>query len=78
MQNVIVSNVNELENAVNSWVAKGYSITNKTASAAMLVKKKEFSIPFAIIGFLLCIIGLIIYCVVYSMQTDKVVSIKVQ
>ena len=78
MDTVTVPNQNDLETAINSYVAQGYTVSNKTASTAVLIKKKHFSIGIGIVGFLLCVIGLIVYAVVYSMQKDKVVTIRVE
>jgi hypothetical protein len=78
METVTVPSQNDLETAINSYVAQGYVVSNKTATSAVLMKKKQFSIGIGIVGFLLCFIGLIIYAVVYSMQKDKVVTIKVK
>ncbi len=50
---------------------------NKTDISAMLTKKKEFSIPIGIIGFLLCFVGLIVYVIVYAWQKDQVVEIAI-
>ena len=77
METVSVSSQKDLETTINSYVAQGYAVSNKTADSAVLTKRKQFSIPIAIVGFLLCILGLIIYAVIYSMQKDKVVTIRV-
>ncbi|MBL0314040.1 MAG: hypothetical protein IPP78_15370 [Holophagaceae bacterium] len=50
---------------------------NKTETSTLLIKKKEFSIPIGIIGFLFCFIGLGIYAIVYACQSDEVVEIVV-
>lgn len=72
-----VSSKHDMETAVTSYVAKGYVVMNKTDSSVMLTKKKEFSIPIAIVGFLLCFVGLIVYAIVYACQKDQVVEISI-
>lgn len=77
VEKVKVANRQDLETSISSYVAKGFVVMNKTETAAMLTKKKEFSIPIAIIGFLLCFVGLIVYAIVYASQKDKVVEIVI-
>lgn len=67
----------DMETAIGSYVAQGYVVGNKTETSAMLVKKKQFSIPIAIVGFLVCVIGLVIYLIVYAFQFDQVIEISV-
>jgi hypothetical protein len=78
MNTTVVQNAVDFETAINSYLAQGYVISNKSANSAMLTKKKEFSIPIGIITFLLCIIGLVIYAVWYSMQKDRLVTITIK
>lgn len=77
MEKVKVSSRQDLETSISSYVAQGFVVMNKTEASAMLIKKKEFSIPIAIVGFLVCGVGLLIYAVVYAMQKDKVVEIVI-
>jgi hypothetical protein len=41
-----------------------------------MFKKKEFNILWAIIGFVLCLVPLLIYMIVYSTQSDQMVEIR--
>ncbi len=66
----------ELENSVLSYIAQGYSVSNRTDDSVTLFKKKEFNILWAIIGFFLCWIPLIIYAIVYSQQSDEMIIIR--
>ena len=77
MEKVKVSSKQGMETSISSYVAQGFVVMNKTEVSAMLSKKKEFSIPIAIVGFLVCGVGLLIYAVVYAMQKDKVVEILI-
>jgi hypothetical protein len=78
MNTILVPNQKDLEMTINSYVAQGYLVSNKSTDTAVLTKKKQFSIPIGIVGFLCCVIGLIIYCIVYEMQSDKIVAIRVR
>lgn len=78
VQVVEVDSSQELETAVSSYVVQGYVLANKTATSATMIKKKEFSILWAVIGFLICILPLLIYLVIYATESDKVVEIRVR
>jgi hypothetical protein len=77
MTQVKVANKPDLETTITSYVAKGFVVSNKTETSAIMTKKKEFSIPIGIIGFLICFVGLIIYAVIYACQKDQVVEIVI-
>ena len=66
-----------METSISGYIACGYVVMNKTETSAMLVKKKQFSIPVAIIGFLFCIVGLALYAIVYACQKDQFLEIVV-
>lgn len=66
----------ELETMVNNYIAQGYSVVNRTPNQVTLLKRKEFSIPWLIIGFFLCLIPLLIYLIVYTSEQDKMVVIS--
>lgn len=67
----------EVDSAISAWVVQGYVLANRTATSATMVKKKEFSALWAVIGFLICVIPLLIYIIVYAADSDKVVEIRV-
>lgn len=77
MQTITVPTSRDMEKVINSYVTKGFTVSNKTPDSAVLIKRKQFSIALGIIGFLFCIIGLIIYAVIYACQSDQVVEIQV-
>jgi hypothetical protein len=72
---VEVSSKADMDASISAYIARGFVVMNKTETSAMLIKKKVFSIPIAILGFLFCFIGLGIYAVVYACQSDEVVEI---
>ena len=73
-----VDRPDEIDIAVSSYVVQGYVLANKTAVSATMVKKKEFSALWAVIGLILCVIPLLIYLIVYAGETDKVVEIRLR
>lgn len=72
-----VSSKQDMDTAVSSYIAQGYVIMHKTDTSVILTKKKEFSIPIAIIGFLFAFIGLALYAIIYACMKDKVVEISI-
>jgi len=75
---VEVSSVEEMDEAITGYMAQGFVVSNKTGKSATLQKKKEFSILWAVIGLLLCLLPLLIYLIVYATQPDyEIVEIKV-
>ena len=77
-QMVEVTTPQEMETAISSYVVQGYVLANKTPTSATMIKKKEFNIVWAIIGFLICLVPLIIYLIIYAGETDKVVEIRMR
>jgi hypothetical protein len=75
---VDVNNAQAMEQAITSYIAQGFSVVNKTATSATLYKKKDFSIFWAVVGFLICIIPLFIYLIYYVTQSDEMVEIVVR
>jgi hypothetical protein len=78
IQVVEVDSAEGMENAISSFVVQGYVLANKTVHSATMSKKKEFNIIWAIIGFFLCAIPLLIYCISYANERDKVVEIRIR
>jgi hypothetical protein len=66
-----------METAISSYVVQGYVLANKTQTSATMMKRKEFSVLWAVIGFLICIIPLLVYLIIYAGETDKVVEIRI-
>lgn len=78
VQVVEVDSPQELDTAISSYVVQGYVLANKTADSATMIKKKEFSVLWAIIGLIICIIPLLIYLIIYATESDRVVEIRVR
>jgi hypothetical protein len=77
VQQVSVTSSQELDSAITSYIAQGFTVQNRTADSATLFKKKEFNILWAVIGFFLCVLPLLVYCIVYATQNDQMVVIKI-
>ena len=73
--NITVSSEAQLESTITQYIAQGYTTMNRTPTSATMVKRKEFNILWAIVGFFLCIIPLLVYAVMYANETDKMVQI---
>ncbi len=76
---VLVSSPEQLESTITSYLAQGFVVANRTASGVTLQRNKEFKILWAVIGFLLCILPLLIYLIVYATKPDvEIVEISVR
>ncbi len=76
VQQIDVASHQELESTIASYIAQGFVVSNRSAGSVTLFKKKEFNIIWAVIGFFLCLLPLIVYCIVYATQNDQMVIIK--
>lgn len=77
MQQVPVPNAGALETTITGYIARGFVVQQRGDDFAVLFKAKEFQIVWAIVGFLLCLIPLLVYLIVYALQTDQAVEIRV-
>lgn len=66
----------ELSGTIDRFVVQGFSVATRDATSVTLVKRKSFSIVWALVGFFLCLLPLLIYLVVYVMQQDEVVFVR--
>jgi hypothetical protein len=73
---VNVFNDAQLESTVNSYIAQGYVVANRTTQSVTMIKRKEFNVVWAIVGFFLCLLPLLIYAIVYATQSDRMVEIR--
>jgi len=75
---VTVASKDQLENAISQYVGEGYLVANRTEKSATLHKPKKFNIVIGIIGFLCCVVGLIVYAIIYAMQPEvEIVEITI-
>ena len=70
IQQVYVDDEETAETAVLSYLAKGYVVANKRPGRITLQKAKAFNVLWALLGFLFCVLPLLIYMIWFSMQPD--------
>lgn len=73
---VTVATRDELQQKIVFYSAQGYSLVTQTDTTVVMVKKKELSWVWLIVGFVICIIPMIVYLIQYSREKDKVVEIR--
>jgi hypothetical protein len=74
---VSVGSQEQMDQAVSGYIAQGFVVMNRAPAAVTMFKKKEFSILWLVIGLLLCVVPLLVYLVVYALQQDQMVEIRV-
>lgn len=77
VRTIDVANQDQLSSAINSYVVQGFAVANREPNVVTMVKPKSFNMVWAVIGFFLCILPLLVYLIVYSTQDDQVVLIRV-
>ena len=77
VQQVSVASQEELESTIMSYIAQGFTVSNRTAESVTLFKKKEFNVVWAVVGFVLCFLPLLVYCVVYATQSDEMIVVRI-
>lgn len=75
---IVVANTRDLEQTIANYTVQGFMVVNKTDESAVLRKSKQFNVLIGVIGFLFCGVGLLVYAIIYSVQSDKVVEIQVR
>jgi len=66
-----------LTQTIDNMVMQGFVIASREPTSVTMVKRKAFNIVWAVVGFFLCVLPLLVYLVVYAMQKDEVVFIRV-
>src|SRR5581483_6389797 len=64
--------------AIAAYTLQGYTLAARTAVSASLIKRKEFSVAWAVIGALICVIPLLVYVLVWSSQSDQYVESRLR
>ncbi|MEV4422368.1 hypothetical protein AB0L40_20690 [Patulibacter sp. NPDC049589] len=67
----------DLELAITSYVLQGYVVQQRTEHGAVLHKPKGLNVPVVVASAVLCVIPLVVYLIVYALQSDAVVVISV-
>lgn len=71
-----VTNTQQLDQVVLSYVGQGYQPTMRTETSALLIKKKELNIVWVLVGLFLCFIPLVVELVRYYKDEDLVVEVR--
>src|SRR5712691_451182 len=71
-----VTEPEQMQMEITRLVSAGFTVANQNNRSVTLVKRKQFNIPILIIGFLLCVIPLLVYLVIYAFQSDQIVEIR--
>lgn len=66
-----------LQAHIDWYVKQGYRVVSQTETSAQLVKPKVFSLVWAILWFLVAVVGLIVYLIYYASKRDKTVYLTV-
>jgi len=77
VQQIQVSSQPELESTIVSYIAQGFVVSNRNPDSVTLFKKKEFNVIWAVVGFFLCLLPLLVYCIVYTTQSDEMVIVTI-
>lgn len=78
VKQVNVDSKESLQFTTTTYLAKGFVVANSTPDKVVMQKKKEFKALWAVIGFLLCVVPLIVYIIYYVTQPDvEIVEIKI-
>lgn len=68
--------VDRLAAEIRKYVSFGYRVVNQTPTSAQLVKPKEFSALWAILWFLVCGVGVLVYIFYYMGQSDTTIHLS--
>jgi hypothetical protein len=68
IKKVHVSSKDQMESAITSYLAQGFVVANRTENRVTLQKQKQFNVLWAVVGFLLCLLPLLIYLIYYAAQ----------
>jgi hypothetical protein len=74
---LVVYDEGQLTQTINMYVMQGFVVASREPDSVTLVKRKEFSVLWAVIGFFFCLLPLLIYLIVYATQQDQVVFVRV-
>ena len=66
----------QMESTIAGYVAQGFNVASRTPASVTMIKRKQISYFWVIIGFFLCVIPLFIYLIVYLAQSDQMVIIN--
>lgn len=67
----------QLQSAVMREITNGYAVADRTATSVTLIKKKQLSMFWMIVGLFVFVLPLFIYLIVYSAQSDQIIELRV-
>ena len=76
VRTVAVGDPRAFETAIADYSARGFLLVSKTEASALLRKPKQFNVLLAILGAVLCLVGLLVYVIFYATQQDEVVEVR--
>jgi hypothetical protein len=71
-----VAEPEQMQLHISQLISQGFVVANQNNRSITLVKRKRFSIAWLIIGFFLFMFPLFIYLIVYALQKDQIVEIR--
>ena len=74
---LLVSSPRELDEVIRQHSLHGYFLAARGEGYATLRKPKEFNPIIALLGLIPCGLGLLAYLIVYALQSDDVVELRV-
>jgi hypothetical protein len=77
-RSLAVTDERQLEQMVTDYTMQGFTVVNRTAETVVLRKPKQFNVLLAVLGVLFCGVGLLVYAIVYSLQSDQTVEIRLE
>ena len=67
-----------LQEHIGWYVRQGYRVVSQTETSAQLVRPKQFSIMWFLLGLLAVGVGAVLYIIYYMMKRDATVYLTVQ
>jgi hypothetical protein len=67
---------NALDAEIRRYAAAGYRVVSQTPTSAQLVKPKEFSLPWSVLWFFVCGVGVLVYIFYYLAKQDTIVHLS--
>ena len=78
VKQVTVDSKESLQFTTTTYLAKGFVVANSTPDKVVMQKRKEFKALWAVIGFIFCVVPLVVYIIVYAIQPDvEIVEIRI-
>ncbi len=76
VRTVAVGDPRAFEMVIADYSARGFLLVSKTETSALLRKPKQFNVLLAVLGAVLCLVGLLVYVIFYATQQDEVVEVR--